>query len=65
MRLLTAHKILISATLVLAVVLIVWGAVHGLARHEPGAWTAFALGAVMLPAGALYLRKLWRNPPIR
>ena len=65
MRLLTAHKILISAAMVLGVVLIVWGAVHGLARHEPGAWSAFVLGVVMLPAAALYLRKLKRNPPIR
>jgi hypothetical protein len=65
MRLLTAHKILVGFALALGVVLTVWGALHGLVRHEPGAWSAFALGAAMLPVGAWYLRKLRRNPPIR
>jgi NhaP-type Na+/H+ or K+/H+ antiporter len=65
MRLLLWHKILVSATLVLCVVLIIWGAVHWFGRHEPNAWIPMALGAVMLPTGALYLRKLFRSPPIR
>jgi hypothetical protein len=65
MRLLTAHKILVSAGLLLAAVLVVWGAVHGLKRHEPRAWVAFVIGLCMLPAGGLYLRKLLKNPPIR
>ncbi len=64
MRLLTAHKILIGAALMLSVVLIIWGVVHG-RRGEPGAWAVLALGAVMLPLGALYLRKLFRSPPLR
>jgi hypothetical protein len=64
-RLLTAHKILVSAALGLGVVMTSWGAVHGLSRHEPGAWVVFVLGVAALPVGVLYLRKLWRNPPIR
>jgi hypothetical protein len=64
MRLLTAHKILISAALGLGAILAVWGIVHG-RRGEPGAWGVFALGAAMIPLGILYLRKLLRNPPIR
>jgi hypothetical protein len=64
MRLLTAHKILISAALALGVILAIWGVVHG-RRGDPGAWSVFALGVAMLPAGLLYLRKLYRNPPIR
>jgi hypothetical protein len=63
MRLLLAHKILITAALVLALVLVAWGAVHA-HRGEPGAWGVFALGLAMLPTGALYLRKLRRDPPI-
>ncbi len=65
MRLLTAHKILISAALALALILVAWGAVHGGARHESGGWFALALGLVTAPAAALYLRKLYRNPPLR
>jgi len=64
MRLLLAHKILISAALGLAVILAVWGLVHG-RRGEPGAWGVFALGLGVLPVGLLYLRKLIRNPPLR
>jgi hypothetical protein len=64
MRLLTVHKILISAALCLGVILAVWGVVHG-RRGEPGAWGVFALGLAVIPAGLLYLRKLLRNPPIR
>jgi 1,4-dihydroxy-2-naphthoate octaprenyltransferase len=62
--LLTAHRILVSAALALAVVLVAWGAVHGLVRHEPSARAVFVLGLVALPVGLLYLRKLWRNPPL-
>ncbi len=61
-RLLTAHKILVSAFLGLAVVLILWGIRH---RGQPNAWVAIAIGAVALPAGALYLRKLYRSPPVK
>jgi hypothetical protein len=64
MRLLTAHKILITAALGLGAILTIWGAVHG-RRGEPGAWGVFALGLAVLPVGVLYLRKLIRNPPIR
>jgi hypothetical protein len=64
MRLLTAHKILISAALCLGAILALWGVVHG-RRGEPGAWGVFALGLAMIPVGILYLRKLLRNPPIR
>jgi hypothetical protein len=64
MRLITAHKILISAALGLGVILTVWGVVHG-RRGDPGAWGVFALGLAVIPAGLLYLRKLLRNPPIR
>ena len=64
MRLITAHKILISAALGLGVILALWGVVHG-RRGEPGAWGVFALGLGMIPVGILYLRKLLRNPPIR
>jgi len=64
MRLLTAHKILVSAALVLGALLVVWGVVHGIVRHEPNAWISLAIGVVVVPLGALYLRKLYRNPPI-
>jgi hypothetical protein len=65
MRLLTAHKILVGAWLALCVVMIEWGALHGIVRHEPNAWIPLALGAAALPPGVLYLRKLYRAPPIR
>jgi hypothetical protein len=64
MRLITAHKILISAALALGAILTVWGAVHG-RRGDPGAWGVFALGLAVLPVGTLYLLKLIRNPPLR
>jgi hypothetical protein len=64
MRLITAHKILISAALGLALVLVLWGLVHG-RRGDHGAWVVFALGVTVIPIGLLYLRKLLRNPPIR
>jgi hypothetical protein len=64
-RLLTAHKILVGAALGLGVVLTVWGAVHGIARGEPGGWGVMVLGALSVPACVLYLRKLRRNPPLR
>ncbi|HEX2569992.1 MAG TPA: hypothetical protein VH877_10585 [Polyangia bacterium] len=63
--LLQAHRILISAAIVLGAILIVFGIVHGGLRHEPTGWVAFGLGCVALPIGLLYLRKLFRNPPIR
>ena len=65
MGLLTAHKILVIAWLVLCAVMIAWGVVHGVLRREPQAWIPLALGAAALPPGALYLRKLYRTPPIR
>jgi hypothetical protein len=65
MRLLTAHKILVAAWLVLCAVMIAWGLVHGVHRREPNAWMPLALGAAALPPGAWYLRKLYRRPPIR
>ncbi len=65
MRLLLWHKILVSAALALCLVLIAWGIVHSLVRHESGAWVPMALGALMLPPGVLYLRKLFRSPPIK
>ena len=63
MRLLTAHKILVSAWLGLCVAMIAWGARH---LHDGrGGWIPLALGACALPAGALYLRKLYRRPPLK
>jgi len=64
-RLLTAHKILISAAIGMGAVLAVWGASHGLGRGEPGALVAFGFGVIAIPAGALYLYKLKKRPPIR
>jgi len=61
-RLLTAHKILVGACLGLALILILWGIAH---RAQPHAWVAIAIGAVVLPTGALYLRKLFRSPPLK
>lgn len=65
MRLLTAHKILVGFAIALALVLILWGCEHALVRHQPYAWVALVLGAVMLPIGILYLRKLYRHPPVK
>jgi hypothetical protein len=65
MRLLTAHKILIGAAIALGVILTLWGAVHALARGESQGWPPLALGVLVTPIAALYLRKLLRNPPIR
>jgi hypothetical protein len=62
MRLLTAHKILVVAFLILSVVLVVWGVGH---RSLPNAWVAIVIGAGVLPFGLLYLRKLYRSPPIK
>ncbi len=63
MRLLTAHKILVVAWLVLCVAMIAWGARH--ARDGRGGWIPLALGAAALPAGAVYLRHLYRRPPLK
>ena len=63
--LLQAHRILISAAVLLGGILVIWGIVHGALRHESAGWVALGLGSVALPIGALYLRKLFRNPPIR
>lgn len=63
--LLQAHRILISAAILLGAILIVWGIVHGGLRHQPAGWVALGLGSVALPVGVLYLRKLFRNPPIK
>lgn len=62
MRLLTAHKILISFALAMAAALTLWGASH---RRREGAWVALVLGVLMLPTLGLYLRKLFRNPPLK
>ena len=61
MRLLTAHRILIAATLVLQVLLMAWSVAH---RHREGTWMPGALALVTFPVLALYLRKLYRNPPL-
>jgi hypothetical protein len=61
-RLLTAHKILVAACLVLAAILILWGVRH---RAQPNAWVAIAIGATVLPVGTWYLRKLFRAPPLK
>jgi hypothetical protein len=61
-RLLTAHKILVGAALGLSAILVVWGLSN---RGQPGAYLVLALGAAALLPGALYLRKLRKNPPIR
>jgi hypothetical protein len=63
--LLQAHRILISAAIALGAILMIWGIVHGALRHEPAGWVALCMGSVAFPAGVLYLRKLYRNPPIR
>ena len=65
MRLLTAHKILIGAALVLATLLVVWAVVHGIVRHESAAIPVGVVGLLAVPLLAVYLRKLLRNPPIR
>jgi hypothetical protein len=62
MRLLTFHKILVTAALGLAVVMVVWGITQ---RREPGANLVLAVGAAVIVPAALYLRKLYKNPPIR
>jgi hypothetical protein len=62
--LLLAHKILIIAALVLSALLLLWGGIHWLARGEGDARVVFFLGALALPLGTLYARKLWRSPPI-
>jgi hypothetical protein len=63
--LLVVHRILITAAIVLGGLLVVWGIVHGLVRHEPGALYVMGLGLVVLPLGAIYLRKIRRDPPIQ
>ena len=62
MRLLTAHRILVAATMVLQVILILWSVAH---RDREGTWVPGVLAVVTLPVLALYLRKLYRNPPLR
>jgi hypothetical protein len=62
--LLRVHKLLITMALVLAGLFVVWGVVHGM-RGERNAWMVCGMGVVLLPALALYLRKLRRNPPIK
>jgi len=63
--LLRFHKILVAAALVLAALCVAWGALHWIARREPGAWMVFAVGLVAGVAGGLYFRKLRKNPPIK
>ena len=63
--LLRFHRLLIGAALALAIVLVLWGAVHGVTRGEPGGWVALLVGGVAAPACALYLRKILLRPPIR
>jgi hypothetical protein len=62
MRLLTAHRILVAASIGLQGLLVLWSAVH---RDRPGAWLPGVLALVTMPILALYLRKLYRNPPIK
>jgi hypothetical protein len=64
MGLLTAHKILIAFALLLSMILVVWGVLHGVYRHEPGGYWMLFLGTVTWPFVAMYLVKLWRNPPL-
>lgn len=63
--LLRVHRVLIGFALALAVVLVVWGAIHGPGRGQSAGWVALGLGAVALPLGGLYLRKIIIRPPIR
>lgn len=63
--LLTAHKILILFTVLLGLVLVVWGVVHGVYRHEPDAYGVLVLGLLAWPVALMYFVKLFRNPPIR
>lgn len=65
MKLLQAHKILVGAALALGLILIAWGVVHGAQRGERQGWVLLGFGLVAVPLCALYLRKLFRNPPIR
>ena len=65
MSLLRVHRLLIGSALAMSLVLLLWGVAHGVVRHEPRGWVALAIAALALPAGGLYLRKLYRNPPIR
>jgi hypothetical protein len=61
-RLLSAHRLLVGAALVLQGLLIVWALRH---RDQPGARVTGVLAAVLVPVLALYLRKLYRNPPLK
>jgi hypothetical protein len=62
MRLLTAHRLLVACALALSLVLAIWGARH---RDLPSGGWVLALALVAMPLLGLYLRKLYRNPPIR
>ena len=64
MRLIALHRLLISAFLGLLVLMVAWG-VAAVRRGEPGAWIVLAVGALPIAPAALYLRKLYRNPPIK
>jgi hypothetical protein len=59
------HKTLVIFALLLAVVLIAWGSVHWIARHEEGAAVVFFVGVIAAIAGALYYNKIRKNPPIK
>ena len=65
MSLLQVHRLLIGCALALAVILVVWGVVHGISRRETGGLLALVVGALGVPAATLYLRKIARNPPIK
>ncbi len=62
MRLLTAHKILIGATLALASLLVIWSVVH---RAQTNSIFVGLIGVVAIPLLVRYFIKLKTNPPIR
>jgi len=61
MRLLTAHKILISAALVLALLLTARAAFNYSANHMKSDGASAGIGLVLAAALGVYLRTLWRR----
>jgi len=61
MRLLTAHKILIGASLALALLLIARSASNYAATHANSELAFAAAGVVLAIALGVYLRALWKR----
>ncbi|HKQ54796.1 MAG TPA: hypothetical protein VJT12_02790 [Methyloceanibacter sp.] len=61
MRLITAHKVLISAALVLSLLLTARAGFQFAANHDKSAVVSVGGGLALSAALALYLRSLWRK----